>query len=69
MQGAKEKTHKGYARLYPFHHNMRLFSCFLCAGAQHGKLSLKGAWSGDVNHLKFGGHHSLEWLKLEYVEC
>jgi len=22
-----------------------------------GKLSLKGAWSGHVNHLNFGGHH------------
>jgi len=32
-----------------------------------GKLSLKGAWSGHVNHLNFGGHQpSPERLKLEW---
>jgi len=26
-----------------------------------GKPSLKGAWSGDVNHLNFGGHQPYLW--------
>jgi len=26
-----------------------------------GELSLKGAWSGHVNYLNFGGHQSHHW--------
>jgi len=33
-----------------------------------GKLPLKGAWLGHMNHLNFGGHklHLQEWLKFTW---
>jgi len=34
--------------------------------AQDDKSSLKGAWSGHVNHLNFGGHKPYLWNGLSY---
>jgi len=32
----------------------------------HCKISLKGAWSGHVNHINFGGHQPTPWNGLSY---